>query len=290
MPKIEIDYSNTIIYKISCKDAAVTDVYVGHTTNFVQRKHAHKQSCISSKSSSHMCKVYQVIRANGGWDNWKMEIITFFDCKDHYEARKKEQEYFISLNATLNSIEPMPKPKVIKEKKEKKVFFCTKCNIHCYGSKVFEEHNKTNKHLKIVEANLENIIKPQISQSKFTCVSCNYNCSKKSDYEKHLVTMKHKNTKDTEKVQLEKLETYVCFCGNSYNHRASLFNHRKKCKTYQEMLKINNNQDDNEISVKTELKNLTSMVLELIKNNNELLKIIKETTSGGSKEIVIDKH
>ena len=39
MPKNEIDYSNTIIYKITCLDPNITDVYVGHTTNFVQRKH-----------------------------------------------------------------------------------------------------------------------------------------------------------------------------------------------------------------------------------------------------------
>ena len=31
MPKIIIDYSNTIIYKITCKDTENKDVYVGHT-------------------------------------------------------------------------------------------------------------------------------------------------------------------------------------------------------------------------------------------------------------------
>ena len=29
MPKNEIDYSNTIIYKITCNDSNVTDKYVG---------------------------------------------------------------------------------------------------------------------------------------------------------------------------------------------------------------------------------------------------------------------
>ena len=86
-------------------------MYVGHTTNFVQRKHAHKISCTNIKSSNYNCRLYNVIRNNGGWDNWKMEIINFFNCKDHYEARKKEQEYFMLLQATLNSIEPLPSPK-----------------------------------------------------------------------------------------------------------------------------------------------------------------------------------
>jgi hypothetical protein len=127
MPKVEIDYSNTIIYKITCKDPSITDLYVGHTTNFVQRKHSHKQSCINDKSLNYNCKLYQVIRNNGGWSNWSMEIINFFNCKDHYEARKKEQEYFVLLQATLNSIEPMPKPKSIPEKsiKENKMTYFT---------------------------------------------------------------------------------------------------------------------------------------------------------------------
>jgi len=34
MPKINIDYSNTLIYKITCKDLLINEVYVGHTTNF----------------------------------------------------------------------------------------------------------------------------------------------------------------------------------------------------------------------------------------------------------------
>ena len=30
MPKNEIDYSNTIIYKIICKDENIKDLYVAH--------------------------------------------------------------------------------------------------------------------------------------------------------------------------------------------------------------------------------------------------------------------
>ncbi len=113
MQKPEVDYSNTIIYKITCKDPNIKDVYVGHTVNFVQRKHGHKQSCNNEKSSNYKCKLYETIRSNGGWDNWHMEIIHFCKCKDQYEARSKEQEYFVLLNANLNSIEPLPKPKEV---------------------------------------------------------------------------------------------------------------------------------------------------------------------------------
>ena len=42
MPKVEIDYTQTTIYKICCNDTAITDIYVGSTTNFANRKYGHK--------------------------------------------------------------------------------------------------------------------------------------------------------------------------------------------------------------------------------------------------------
>ena len=69
MPKEEIDYSNTIIYKIVCKNPNINDVYVGHTTNFIQRKYSHKIAC---NSITNNIKIYNIIRENGGWDNWDM--------------------------------------------------------------------------------------------------------------------------------------------------------------------------------------------------------------------------
>ncbi len=55
-----------------------------------------------------------------------MSIVNFYNCKNQLEARQKEQEYFISLGATLNSVEPLSsKPalnksiKINKEKEEK---------------------------------------------------------------------------------------------------------------------------------------------------------------------------
>ena len=59
MTKVNIDYSNTIIYNITCKNITVTDIYVGHTTNFVQRKESHKQNC-----KNNQCKLYTTIKNN----------------------------------------------------------------------------------------------------------------------------------------------------------------------------------------------------------------------------------
>ena len=102
-------------------------MYVGHTTNFVQRKQTHKQSC----NNNYNCKLYNVIRNNGGWDNWEMIMLEFFNCKNCTEARTKEQEYYEKLHATLNSVEPLP----IKKEVNIEMFACKRCgystNIKC---------------------------------------------------------------------------------------------------------------------------------------------------------------
>jgi len=217
MPDDIIDYSNTVFYKIYCKDATVNDIYVGHTTNFDKRKYAHRRSCIKETDSNHHLKVYKFIREHGGWVNWKINIIGFKDCADHYEARKIEQNYFETLHATLNSIEPLPKPKHKKENREKPVgkYMCKKCNYECCDNSDFEKHILTAKH------------------KRFICTSCNHGCNKQSDFNKHLLTAKHQmmtNVMTTVDTTIAKIATaHDCICGKIYAHRQGLNRHKKTC-------------------------------------------------------------
>ena len=50
MPKLPMDYSKCCIYKIEHVDDESL-VYVGHTTNFDERKTAHKSNCKNEKST-----------------------------------------------------------------------------------------------------------------------------------------------------------------------------------------------------------------------------------------------
>ena len=106
MPKKPIDYSKTIIYKFVCKNIDVKDLYVGHTTNWRQRKNCHKSSCINSNSKKYNLKVYQTIRENGGWDNWDMIEIEKYPCNDEREASSRERQWYEQLHAELNMIVP----------------------------------------------------------------------------------------------------------------------------------------------------------------------------------------
>ena len=60
--------------------------------------------------------------------------------------------------------------------------------------------------------------------ANFVCEKCDYKCCRKGDYNKHLRSVKH-NTTNTTNIQ----QSYSCDCGKIYNHRASLYNHKKSC-------------------------------------------------------------
>ena len=251
MPKTAIDYSNTIIYKIFCKDTSITELYVGHTTNFVQRKHTHKQNCINKKSLSYRCKLYEVIRNNGGWDNWRMEIVDFFKCEDIYAAKEKEQYFFESLNATLNSIEPLLKHKI----KQDDTIILAKNIID--KEETHTEKQSTELHL-------------------YKCWHCNYITSYKSNFEKHNDTIKHikkyfgnKSATNGNKSATNGNKSatignkYMCgVCDKIYQDRTGLWRHNKKC----------NSNSNNNIKQTNDIGALTNLVLEVVKTNNELQK------------------
>lgn len=98
-----VDYSKIVIYKIVCKNEDVKDVYVGSTVNFKRRITDHKKRCINDKYKDHNYKIYQMIRANGGWDNWNMIEIIKHPCIDSAEAYALERHYYELLNGTMNT-------------------------------------------------------------------------------------------------------------------------------------------------------------------------------------------
>jgi len=275
MPIDVIDYSNTVFYKIYCKDATIKDLYVGHTTNFVQRKYAHKRTCIKEKDANHHLKVYKCIRDHGGWDNWRMDIIAFRDCYDHYEARKVEQHYFETLQATLNSIEPLPKPKIRptsmpKEKKEKRVWYCNVCKTTCETNKALITHEETKKHKRNSVVNTYNQPMTTMNAPKnpktFTCIKCNFECLNKKDYNRHLMTTKHIFQHNQQEKNPDNCHL-TCECGKKYKERSGLWRHKKKC-----------NQTNSLTIIEEKEREPTdnSIILGLISQNKELMEMLQE--------------
>ena len=153
MPKLAMDYSKTFIYKICCKDPAITDVYIGHTTNVVKRRCCHKHRCNNDKDKHYNIYVYQFIRDNGGWDNWDMIVLIELNCKDKNEALRNERKYLEELQATLNKVIPTRTTKEYNEQnKDKKIEYYEQNRYKILEQrKEYREHNKE----KIAEANKE---------------------------------------------------------------------------------------------------------------------------------------
>ena len=113
---------------------------------------------------------------------------------------------------------------------------------------------------------------PKLAE-KFNCEQCDYSCSKKSDYSKHIATRKHLKANNLDnKANIKSHDDekkYCCSkCGVSIKHLSSLSRHKKKCIVDEPIIEeINLNDFGTE-----NFKILTNLVLEVVKNNSELLK------------------
>ena len=110
MPTKPIDYSNVSFDKLCCNDPSITDIYVGHTTNFTRRKNHHKHSCNTehyTHDTHYNVYVYRFIRENGGWNNWSMIELCSKSCENKRDAERVERQYIENLCATLNKRIPI---------------------------------------------------------------------------------------------------------------------------------------------------------------------------------------
>ena len=137
MTKTKIDYSKGLIYKIVCKDLECKDIYVGSTTDFTRRKYEHKSNCTNENTKKYNLKLYQTIRANGGWGNWSMIEIEKYNCKDGNELRARERLRYEELNGTLNTCIPNRSQKEYEETNKDKIKEYQKEYL-----KEYYEHNK----------------------------------------------------------------------------------------------------------------------------------------------------
>jgi hypothetical protein len=239
MPKEEIDFSNTIIYKIYCKNINIIETYIGHTTNFTKRKYHHKKECNMLNDN---LKIYSIIRANGGWDNWDMVEISKCNCKNKSEARIKQNEYYEQHKQSLNKLIDV------------------------------ENHKLNNQVTEVTEIQ-------QISSSLFHCKICDYLTSKIGNYDEHLLTDKHKRRQKGDKGDT-KTSIFVCEnCNKQYTSRNGLWKHKKICNNIKKcQIKQNSENEKLKITDDNLILLLINQCKELRDENKELIEIIKSGT------------
>lgn len=177
-----INYNNSIIYKICCKDVNIKEIYIGSTVNMLRiRKGNHKSNCNNERSTKYNIYVYQFIRTNGGWNNWDIIELEKYNCNDKQELHKRERYYIEKLQATLNSDIPTQTKKEYyeKNKEQKKTY-----------DKEYRKENKDKikeKRKKYYEENKEQIAEK--GKQKITC-DCGCIISKKY-LARHCKSIKH---------------------------------------------------------------------------------------------------
>jgi hypothetical protein len=177
MPRLPMDYSRTIIYKIVCNDLKIKDCYVGATTEFTKRKNSHKHRY----NEINEIKVYQFIRANGGWDNWTMVMIEEYPCKSKLESDMRERYWLEILKAELNN--NVPNRTKQERYEDNKIETLEKAKEYRQENKELIKERDAKKY----QNNKENI--NQKAKEKITC-ECGLICNKSSK-SKHQKTKKH---------------------------------------------------------------------------------------------------
>lgn len=102
-----VNYSQSTIYKLCCRDPSVTDIYVGSTTNFTRRKAEHKARCNNEAGKDYHYNVYRYIREYGGWSNWDMVEVERYCATDKIDLHTRERYWLEELGATLNKSIPL---------------------------------------------------------------------------------------------------------------------------------------------------------------------------------------
>tara|TARA_X000001036_G_C20435088_1_gene706893 strand:+ start:277 stop:810 length:534 start_codon:yes stop_codon:yes gene_type:complete len=163
------------IYKLVCDDC--DDFYVGSTKSIKDRKYKHKH-----KAKKDPSKKYQIIRDNGGWENWRMVVLEECDesIKTKLQAEMREETFRLELKATMNTKRARRTDEVQKQLK-------SECDKR-YREKYSEELKEKNKEKWI--RNRETILAER-RDDKVTCV-CGCQVSK-NHIARHMKTAKHLN-------------------------------------------------------------------------------------------------
>ena len=102
--------------------------------------------------------------------------------------------------------------------------------------------------------------------AKFICELCDFRCCKQSNFNSHINTPKHKKIQNDTKNSLNNADNYYCECGKKYKYHSGLWRHKTKDNCI-----IDNCIIDNSKNITNTIE-LTNLVLEVVKNNNEIQK------------------
>ena len=101
------DYSKTKIYIIKhIFDVDGKNAYIGSTTNWAVRNYQHKRRCNDPTDRGYNFNLYKFVRKFGGFQNFIMQKIEDFPCKNKKESSTRERFWIEKYNSKLNMQKP----------------------------------------------------------------------------------------------------------------------------------------------------------------------------------------
>ena len=97
------NFNQARIYKITCNLPTINEIYIGSTANYEERCIKHRTHCHNVNHPSYGYKVYNYIRANGGFGNFTIDVIEHYPCANKTAMRIREQYWIDEYKPTLNN-------------------------------------------------------------------------------------------------------------------------------------------------------------------------------------------
>jgi hypothetical protein len=201
-----LNYNQSSIYKLFCKDLNITEIYIGSTTNFIRRRLEHRKNSNSNgnKDKSAM-RLYKFIKANGFWGNWEMVLLETYNCDNKIELQTRERYWIEELKPKLNSQIPGRTQKEYRTENKDKIALISK-----------EYRTKNKDKIAIRDRNYR-----KNNKTKIDILTKEYN---KKNKDKISLRKKLKYNKNKGKIKIIK-----CGCGSSYKGfcKSKINNHEK---------------------------------------------------------------
>lgn len=132
-----------------------------------------------------------------------------------------------------------------------------------------------------------------VKKKWFECESCEFKCCRKSSFNAHLKTKKHHKFTDLQKTFMLEYRYNCENCDKKYIHRQSLWKHKSACSPEIQCNKINDSSANTTTVISynnniqtTNCSQHDAVLLDMLKHNNELQKMIIEKNEEFKKTII----
>ena len=178
-------------YKLVCKTDE-TIYYIGSTSNIKERSKTHRDIYNNPNNRSYNAKPYKIIRANGGFDNFKFINLGNIKNVTKNEAHHTEQAFINLFKPNMNTRNSYLTDKEKKEQQKEQGTNYRENNREHYTQYQKEWCEKNYKHKKEQQKEYYNKNKDEMNLKKNQKITCECGCeSRRGHIARHRKSQKH---------------------------------------------------------------------------------------------------